>query len=78
MRASIFLRERNATTTMGSGERTYDNGCRGVGGTRSVPCTSVGEENLLRVDDMYYPEESILVHELAHTIMNIGVSEQVC
>lgn len=29
------------------GKRTYDGGCRGVGGTVEVPCTSVGEENLL-------------------------------
>lgn len=55
------------------GQRTYDDGCRGVGGTKRVPCTSVGEENLLG-NDPHFPRESILVHEFAHTVMNVGVS----
>jgi len=59
-----------------SGNRTYDDGCRGVGGTVAVPCTSVGEENLLMVNDCFH-SESIMVHEFAHAVMNIGVSPSV-
>ena len=47
-----------------------------MGGTCGVPCTSVGEENLLMVNDKFH-SESILVHEFAHAVMNIGVSPQV-
>ena len=39
---------------------------RGLGGTRAMPVTSVGEENLIDIgSDPYYPCESILVHEVS-------------
>jgi hypothetical protein len=59
----------------------YDDGCRGVGGTVHVPCTSVGEENLLGIaigGDPHFKDESILVHEFAHAVMNIGISGDFC
>ncbi len=55
--------------------RSYDDGCRGVGGTCSVPCTSVGEENLLMLAEDEYPQESILVHEFGHCVMNCGFDD---
>ncbi|EKX55245.1 hypothetical protein GUITHDRAFT_53200, partial [Guillardia theta CCMP2712] len=64
---------KNLQTGEGSG-RSYDTGCRGVGGTCKVPCTSVGEENLLMEDGDRYGEESILVHEFGHCVMNVGLS----
>lgn len=53
--------------------RDYDIGTRGLGGTTSNPVTSVGEENITMVDDARYRQESILVHELAHAVMNLGL-----
>lgn len=57
--------------------RDFDAGTRGLGGTRAIPTTSVGEENVTRCGDTRYPRESILVHEFAHHIMNINVSASV-
>lgn len=47
---------------------------RGLGGTVARPATSCAEENLRceRIDR--YRGESILVHELAHGIFNLGVT----
>lgn len=56
-------------------DRTFDEGTRGVGGTVYVPCSSVGEENLLMWNEDPYGQESIMVHEFAHTIMNCGFNE---
>lgn len=70
-----FLKELQASL----GQRTYDNGCRGVGGTVHVPCTSVGEENLLGKQiggDPHYKDESILVHEFGHAVMNVGLTDE--
>jgi len=53
--------------------RDYDSGTRGLGGTTSNPVTSVGEENITMMDDDHYRHESILVHELAHAVMNLGL-----
>ena len=48
---------------------------RGLGGTLAVPVTSCGEENLFAIDDdPHYRDESILVHELGHTVMEVGLS----
>eukprot|EP00746_Dinoflagellata_sp_MGD_P024750 gnl/MRDRNA2_/MRDRNA2_158113_c0_seq1.p1 gnl/MRDRNA2_/MRDRNA2_158113_c0~~gnl/MRDRNA2_/MRDRNA2_158113_c0_seq1.p1 ORF type:complete len:256 (+),score=45.78 gnl/MRDRNA2_/MRDRNA2_158113_c0_seq1:98-865(+) len=52
--------------------RDYDQSTRGLGGTKSVPTTTVGEENVLMEDDSYFWEESILVHEFGHAVMNCG------
>ena len=55
--------------------RTFDSGCRGVGGVPGCPCTSVGEENLLMLEDDSFSNESIMVHEFAHACMNLGLSD---
>jgi hypothetical protein len=55
--------------------RSFDDGCRGVGGTCSVPCTSVGVENLLMLAEDEYADESILVHEFGHCVMNCGFDD---
>ncbi len=47
---------------------------RGLGGTVARPVTSVGEENLLCDPADPYAGENILVHELAHGIVNLGVA----
>ena len=47
---------------------------RGVGGGA---VTSVGEENLLDIaSDPHFRDESILCHEFGHTVMNIGLSDE--
>lgn len=46
---------------------------RGLGGTVVRPATSCAEENLLCETKDPYVGESILVHELAHGIVNLGV-----
>ena len=54
--------------------KSIDETTRGVGGG---PVCSVGEENLLDVEaDPRFREESVLVHEFGHTVMNLGVSEE--
>lgn len=53
--------------------RDFDAGTRGLGGTVACPITSVGEENVTMKGDFRYPSESILVHEFAHAVMNIGL-----
>ncbi|KAG1658383.1 hypothetical protein FOA52_010061 [Chlamydomonas sp. UWO 241] len=47
---------------------------RGLGGTLSVPCTSVGEENVTMEADHVYPYQSVFVHELGHAVLNIGLN----
>ena len=50
-----------------------DSTTRGLGGS---VCTSCGEENLLSIEnDPRYKEESILVHEFGHTVMNLGMDD---
>ncbi len=66
---------RHLLGTATSDGRIFDSGTRGVGGTVHVPVTSVGEENLLMENDRHYPDESVLVHEFAHTVMNCGFDE---
>lgn len=57
----------------GDGGRTFDDGCRGVGGNAGCPTTSVGEENLTMADDKWYPQEDILIHEFSHAVMDVGL-----
>lgn len=57
------------------GGRDLDGTTRGLGGTPSCPVTSFGEENVTREGDKRYPQESILVHELAHTVMTCAMTE---
>ena len=51
----------------------WDERARGLGGTIGVPTTTGAEENLLCYPLDRYAGESILVHEFAHTIMNLGL-----
>eukprot|EP00882_Tetradesmus_deserticola_P023566 GHRQ01025657.1.p1 GENE.GHRQ01025657.1~~GHRQ01025657.1.p1 ORF type:complete len:341 (+),score=136.61 GHRQ01025657.1:292-1314(+) len=58
------------------GGRDIDGTTRGMGATRCVPTASCGEENLTMTDDNGYAGESILVHEFAHCVMNLGFSAE--
>ena len=59
------------------GRALCDDGLRGLGGACTVPCTSVGEETVLMPDDdPRYAEESILVHEFGHCVMNCGFDDE--
>ena len=51
----------------------WDQRARGLGGTLWVPTTSGAEENILCLDGDRYQGESILIHEFAHTILNLGM-----
>jgi hypothetical protein len=51
----------------------WDRRARGLGGTRSDPLTSCGEENLLNLKGDPYRGENILIHEFAHIIMNVAI-----
>jgi hypothetical protein len=51
----------------------------GLGGTQSLPATACSEKNVLKQSDDPYQRgtaggENVCLHELAHTIMNIGLS----
>lgn len=58
--------------------RSWDIGVRGLGGTIIIPTCSVGEENVLRrpQGEDKFALQSILVHEFAHTVMEVGGGEQ--
>ena len=49
---------------------------RGLSATRVRPATSAAEENLLCYGDDVYRNEDILVHEFAHTVLQMGVEQQ--
>lgn len=53
--------------------RFWNRRARGLGATPQRPVTSCGEENLLCYRGDPYQEESILVHEFAHTIHQMGL-----
>ncbi len=52
----------------------WDTRTRGVAATRARPLTSSAEENLLCLPSDVYAGESILVHEFAHTVHELGVA----
>lgn len=52
----------------------WDRRARGVGATAARPATSCAEENLLGLEGDPYAAESICIHELSHTIMEIGMA----
>lgn len=56
--------------------RDFDERIRGLGGNLAIPWTTVGEENITMINDRRYPYESILVHEFAHCVMNVGLAGQ--
>ncbi|MHC5005211.1 MAG: hypothetical protein ACYTJ0_19065 [Planctomycetota bacterium] len=51
----------------------WDKRARGLGATRQRPAVSCGEENLLGYPGDPYRTESILVHEFAHAIHEMGL-----
>lgn len=51
----------------------WDSRTRGVAATRARPLTSAAEENLLCLPGDVYAGESIVVHEFAHTVHELGV-----
>lgn len=53
--------------------RFWDRRARGLGATHARPAVSCGEENLLRYPGDPYDAESILVHEFAHAIHQMGL-----
>ncbi|KAG1655299.1 hypothetical protein FOA52_002458 [Chlamydomonas sp. UWO 241] len=63
----------HAYLKLANGGRDLDTTTRGLGGSASLPVTSCGEENLTMVDDCHYSVENILIHELGHTVMNVGL-----
>lgn len=54
-------------------ETDWNKRARGLGGTVARPATSCAEENLLCDATDPYVGENILVHELAHGMVNLGV-----
>jgi len=55
-------------------KRTWDERARGLGATLARPASSCAEENLLGYATDPYRGESILIHEFAHTIHEIGLA----
>jgi hypothetical protein len=53
----------------------WDRRARGLGASKSRPAVSCGEENLLRSPGDPYWQESLLIHEFAHAIHIMAVSE---
>ena len=53
----------------------WDRRARGLGATKVRPAVSCGEENLLNYPGDPYASESILVHEFAHVIHQMGLKE---
>lgn len=53
----------------------WDGSTRGVAATRARPLTSAAEENLLCLAADRYAGESILIHEFAHTVHELGVAQ---
>jgi formylglycine-generating enzyme required for sulfatase activity len=47
---------------------------RGLGATMAIPVTSAGEENLTCLPCDRYRGENVLMHELGHSIMNLGLA----
>lgn len=48
---------------------------RGFGGVKGQPTCCCAEEDVLSLDSNTHFEESVLVHELAHSVMNLGFDD---
>ncbi len=48
---------------------------RGAGAVNGQPVTAASEENLLKLPHDPFAQESVLHHEFAHAIMNLGFAE---
>lgn len=53
----------------------WDRRARGLGPSPDAPAVSCGEENLLGFPGDHYAAENILVHEFAHAIHQMGLSQ---
>lgn len=49
---------------------------RGAGGVVGQPVTAVSEENLLKLPGDPFSQESVIHHEFAHAVMNLGFGDQ--
>ena len=58
----------------GKSKDWWDRRARGLGGSKTDPVASCGEENLLCFPGDPYHEENILIHEFAHTIHLRGLN----
>jgi len=56
-----------------TGPQYWDKRARGLGGTRSDPVVSCGEENLLNLKGDPYTGENILIHEFSHILQKRGL-----
>jgi hypothetical protein len=56
-------------------QTNWDTRARGLGATKSRPATSCAEENVLCYPSDRYRNEDILIHEFAHSIHQMGLSE---
>jgi len=52
----------------------WDVRARGLGGTIEMPFSTCAEENILAYQIDKYHAEDILIHEFAHTIMDVGIA----
>ena len=57
-------------------ETNWDTRARGLGATLARPAISGAEENILCYSDDVYRNEDILVHEFAHTVLQMGIERQ--
>ncbi len=48
----------------------------GLGATLARPLTAIAEENLLCYESDPYPDQDILVHEFAHSLLLVGIEQQ--
>ncbi len=53
-------------------ETDWNARARGFGGTMQSPYTSSPEENILCLPNNRYWDMSVLIHEMGHTVMNVG------
>jgi hypothetical protein len=56
-------------------QTNWNTRARGLGATKSRPATSCAEENVLCYPNDRYRKEDILIHEFAHSIHQMGLSE---
>ncbi len=54
-------------------ERSFGSATYGLGGTKSKPRTIICLENIVCLKNVKYKQESIFVHEFAHTIREVGL-----
>lgn len=70
-----YIAQHHGSHSSSTTKRSFENDTRGLGATVACPVLSCGEDNILGVvvGTHSYPYESILVHECAHAVMNLGL-----